>query len=161
MLMSDEAESRGSHRRQRYVSVSEEIALAVEGGVEAVVCCGVKREALAIRVGLTTTDRDPTLAIKVDGGVQEALLDEREQSGPDRWDYGVNAPIATEYFFLRLRGARGSADVPFIPAAFAIMATFGWTDDISLIAEPRVERDVLARNLRSLAPSAFSQTDDE
>ena len=103
-----------------------------------------------ILVSVTTTDPDPTVAAIEQGLRGSTLLSERDQSGPERWDYSWQREVAREQLAIRLTGEHGSAVVMCTPVAFAHLATFGWQEPTGDPIPVLVSRESLDAALRSL-----------
>ena len=128
-------------RRRECLSLSDALALAASAGVKAAVRCGVELREEQLRVGLTTTDPDPIVTLKADDGEGERWLGDREQSGPDRWDYHASRSQRHDRYFLRLTMGDRFDDVPFELAVMAVLSEHGWVDDVSLTGEACVSID--------------------
>ncbi len=141
-------------RNQQYVPVVEAIARAAAAGLTVRLLSGVEPHAHALSIGIATTDPDPLVSLRCPGGIAsgEQLLDQREASGPDRWDYPAAVPCSTPRLLLRLSRADATADVPVAPAGVAILREHGWRDERSLLAEAVVRSEDLAAALAALAP---------
>ena len=137
-------------RRREFLSLSDALALAASEGVKAIVRCGVELRDEQLRVGLTTTDRDPMVTLKADEGEAERWLGDREQSGPDRWDYHAALAQRHDRYFLRLTIADRFEDVQFEPAALVVLSEHGWGDDVSLTGEACVHVDRMRQSMMRL-----------
>ncbi len=137
-------------RGRDFLSLSDALALAASVGVKAVVRCGVELREEQLRVGLTTTDRDPMVTLKVDDGEAERWLCDREQPGPDWWDYHVSLAQRHDRYFLRLTMGDRFEDVQFEPAVIAVLSEHGWTDDVSLTGEACVHVDRMRQSMLRL-----------
>ena len=131
------------------LTLTEAFRRATIEGVECRLMVGVAERSRVLRVSVSTSDADPMLTLAVDDG-REELLSDREQSAPDRWDYfSSNDELAAKHF---VRLSRGGAhrDVVLLNAARAIIATHGWTNDESLVAEAMVDAGAFDRALIQL-----------
>lgn len=122
----------------RILTLTGAFRRAANDDVECRVMVGVADCSRAVRVSVATSDEDPMLTLAV-GDAREVLLRTREQSAPDRWDYFTTSAELAGRQFLRLSRGDAHADIEILGAARTIIATYGWTDDASLVAEAVVD----------------------
>lgn len=109
--------------------VRRALELAASSGAQAELLCAVVREDIRFSLAVTTTDAAPTLSIRLippAGRASDMLLGERDQFGPDSWDYPARISRPADRFILRLTRAGLGVDVPVLSASAAVLLQFGW-----------------------------------
>lgn len=109
--------------------VHRAIERATAAGGRAELLCSVVSDDLSFSVALTVHDDTPTVSIRLSHPsrrASEILLGEREQFGPDSWDYPVRIARPADRFVLRLTRLGASVDVPVLSAAAAVLLEHGW-----------------------------------
>ena len=132
------------------VPLLDAVAMARDAGCRSDVVHLVHWEPQETLVSVTTTDLDPTVAAVEQGRGGSTLLSERDQSGPERWDYSWHREVAREQLAIRLTSGHGSALVTCTSVAFGHLKTFGWQGPTGDPIPVFVSRDSLVAALRSL-----------
>lgn len=130
------------------ITLEHAIVRAAALGIEARLVVRVEPSRTPLRIGLTTTDRDPTLAV-VSGG-REEWLRTRTPSAPDRWDYEAEVPMQRDRFAVRLKKGSFSITVDLLPASVAVLTALGWKADVDAWAEPVLDSAVFEAALQEL-----------
>lgn len=108
---------------------------------------------IELLLSLTTTDRDPTVSVLESGGSTATLLEEREESGPDRWDYSLQVQGSGLQIALELAAGSSLQLVPALPIGFSHLAEHGWTPPTDRPLPVLVDRTALEAAIASLQPA--------
>jgi hypothetical protein len=122
------------------LTLIEAIDRARAVGLAASVLAGFASHTHELLISLDTIDPEPTVSLRIDRSVSGILLSEREQSGPERWEYSHSIDEYQDRFFLRICGAVGCIDVPILPAVIGIVERYGLVEDLELSTPARVKR---------------------
>jgi hypothetical protein len=146
------------------LSLSDALVGAAASGVRARLMVRATLPDKPVRIAVTTSDPESYVAICFDGH-REAYVDNRQQSGPERWDY-FHRPREfvdrfVDVYFLRIERSSRVVDVPLLTAVVSIIETYGWTAaNTGLIAEAGVDRSAFDAAIRSLSsPEAAPSVD--
>jgi hypothetical protein len=114
---------------RRIIPVHTALKTAWDLGIEAQLGCGVRQSAEEFYVAVTTDDRDPHVAIRRPGHgrpVGDRLLSQRDQFGPDSWEYPAVVEGHVDLFFLWMSRGGRVIEVPVLPAVTAVLAEHGF-----------------------------------
>lgn len=134
--------------RMTTVDAGQALHLCAERGVMAQIVHRPAVRARDLHIGLTTMDLDPTLTVRE--RQRERLIDDREQSGPERWDYTITLEESANEMGLQVHLGSRSEFVPFLPVGVALVAAFGWRDRYETAAPALLDRERLERALVEL-----------
>lgn len=118
-------------REHEFVQVSAVLArVNGDGAMSAELLTRVRSSQKRFGITLTTIDRDPTVALRPPLPLRssELLLADREQVGPDSWDYSVALPDTSNELFIRLSMSGAFEDVAVLAADATVVLTNGWVD---------------------------------
>jgi len=119
-----------------HISLLDAVGKAQATGAVAELLSGVEIQPHSLLVSLTTADSEPMLVVRRHGLLPEpvdALLEAREQSGADRWDYPYSVHCWRDRLVLRLRRGAVVRDVEVLQSAAAILHTLGSSDEPSVL----------------------------
>jgi hypothetical protein len=139
------------------LTVIEAIDHARAAGLTVEIMAGFASRTHELLISLETVDPDPGLSLRIDRARSAVLLSEREQSGPERWEYPYSLAQYQDRFFLRVAGREGAVDIPFLPAAFGIVERYGLVEDVAHAAPARVDRQEFERAITALSAPARSE----
>lgn len=111
-----------------YMPLAEAFAKAETRDVQCNLVHIIIRQEEEMIVSVNTNDSDPTVALIEQGRPGSRLLLQRQESGPDRWDYPVHREAFRDQLALQLVANHRSALVVCAPFAIAHLVTFGWRD---------------------------------
>jgi hypothetical protein len=132
------------------LTLIEAIDRARAVGLAIRVMAGFASHTHELLISLDTIDPEPTVSARIDRSSSGILLSEREQSGPERWEYPHSIDEYQDRFFLRICGAGSCFDVPVLPAVIGIVERYGLVEDLALSAPARVDRRTFDRAIASL-----------
>jgi hypothetical protein len=128
---------------EQFIPLLDAVARAAARGVTAELLSGVEMRPHELSVSLTTADSEPELVLHTHDAHHshaDELIEKREQSGIDRWDYPLPVNCWRDRLILRLSDGGVSHDVTALPAAHAIVFT-RWTDDPTVVVPALVRAD--------------------
>jgi hypothetical protein len=134
------------------IPLTEAIQSTRAAGLTYRVMTGIVERSRSIRIALDTTDPDPHVALSINQA-REAFLSAREQSGPERWDYVLNATEHRDRCFLRIESDDGATDIALVPAVVAIVSAHGWAADRAVTTEAGVDSALLRATVTALTPA--------
>jgi hypothetical protein len=119
----------------RTVPVEEAWRLATKLGIGVRLLCGVQLDTRPIRVSLSTIDPAPYVRLSAhpDRATifrSEIFLVDREQVGPEEWDYAAKVSDVRERYDLELRLDERTQRLRLVPAAFCVQDQCGWEEDL-------------------------------
>lgn len=132
-----------SYPPEEFIPLLDAVARATARGIAAELMSGVEMRPHDLSVSLTSADKEPMLVVSAHGarpGQADELLETREQSGADRWDYPLSVSCWRDRLILRLSRGGISHDVIALPAASAIAFT-RWTDDPTVVVPTLVRAE--------------------
>jgi len=139
------------------LTLVEAIDLARAHGLTVDVMAGFASRTHELLVSLETIDPDPSLSLRVDRTNSAELLSNRDQSGPERWDYPHTSTEYQDRIFLRIVGEGTTIDLPLLPAVLGIVERYGLDEDLALAAPGRVDRKEFERAITLLMPAEQGQ----
>lgn len=84
-------------------------------------------------------------------GQRERLIDARQQSGPERWDYTITIEESASEMGLHVHLDSRSEFVPFLPVGVAYISAFGWRDGCEADFPVLLDRDELESAISRLS----------
>lgn len=137
------------------IQVEYALRLCAERGLS----CAIVHRSVApnrqLLLSLTTTDSDPMLTLLE--GQRERLIDARQQSGPERWDYTLTVEESASEIGLRVHLGSRSELVPFLPVGVAYVSAFGWRDGYEADFPVLLDREQLESAISKLSTGEPAQ----
>lgn len=113
------------------MTAAEAIAEVERAGLRSEIYCGLGLADEHFSVAVSTIDPDPTISVRLPGRGRgsDMLLSDRQQFGPESWDYPAHLQRVSERVLLRIWSGQEYRDVPAVSAVAALFARLGWSDD--------------------------------
>jgi hypothetical protein len=139
------------------LTLIEAIDHARAAGLTVEIMAGFASRTHDLLISLETIDPEPGLSLRIDRARSAVLLSEREQSGPERWEYPHSLTQYQDRFVLRVAGREGAVDMPFLPAAFGVVERYGLVEDVTHAVPARVKREEFERAVAVLTQTVQRQ----
>lgn len=140
-----------------HTSLLDALAKARASGIAAELLSGIEPEPHAMLISLVTSDPETMLVVRRHGLRPEPvdeLLEAREESGADRWDYPFSVRCWRDRMVLRLRRGTSVRDIEILRSAATVLRALGWSDDPNVLVPAVVVTAELDDALAAISAAA-------
>lgn len=159
--MIPEYAARSADSGMAILTVAAALARAAVLGLEATIIIKPFVRRNPFSVAITSSDPDPTVSVRtarIGHRASDMYLGEREQFGPESWDYPAALTTYEQQSFLRLSRAEREIDVPLLPADMTVLANRRWpTADAVVAAVASSTFEQAVQELTTTQASGFTE----